>query len=98
MEVPMPPITQKDKRAFSLNQFELHRTLGRTSYRLYLSPIYTCFYIGTGTFGRVRLVKDTIDNNIYALKILKKSEVVRLGQVRHTIDVILNHLDAFDYF
>lgn len=41
--------------------------------------------VGTGTFGRVRLVKvrGDPDENVYALKILKKTEVVRLNQVEH---------------
>lgn len=38
--------------------------------------------LGTGTFGRVRLVQHP-DGNYYALKILKKSEVIRLKQVDH---------------
>jgi len=37
----------------------------------------------TGTFGRVRLVKGLSDNKYMALKILKKSEVIRLKQVEH---------------
>ena len=40
-------------------------------------------YAGTGTFGRVRLVKGLQDNKYMALKILKKSEVIRLKQVEH---------------
>merc|ERR1711988_1698064 len=39
--------------------------------------------LGTGSFGRVRLVKYTGDNMYYALKILKKSEVIYLKQVDH---------------
>jgi serine/threonine protein kinase len=41
------------------------------------------FFAGTGTFGRVRLVKGLSDNKYSALKILKKSEVIRLKQVEH---------------
>lgn len=41
--------------------------------------------LGTGTFGRVRLVKFKADpsSEVYALKILKKTEIVRLNQVDH---------------
>eukprot|EP01119_Soliformovum_irregulare_P023851 TRINITY_DN841_c1_g1_i3.p1 TRINITY_DN841_c1_g1~~TRINITY_DN841_c1_g1_i3.p1 ORF type:complete len:331 (-),score=86.97 TRINITY_DN841_c1_g1_i3:392-1384(-) len=40
--------------------------------------------LGTGTFGRVHLTRHKSDHNTYyALKILKKSEVVRLKQVEH---------------
>lgn len=39
--------------------------------------------LGTGTFGRVRLVKDKKSANYYALKILKKVELIRMKQVDH---------------
>ena len=38
---------------------------------------------GTGTFGRVRLVKQLSSEQYFALKILKKSEIIRLKQVDH---------------
>ena len=39
--------------------------------------------VGTGTFGRVRVVKYPKTDKYYALKMVKKSEVVRLQQVEH---------------
>ena len=41
--------------------------------------------VGTGTFGRVRIVKLKGDpsRTVFALKMLKKSEVIRLKQVEH---------------
>uniref|UniRef100_A0A7R9UVA8 Uncharacterized protein n=1 Tax=Diacronema lutheri TaxID=2081491 RepID=A0A7R9UVA8_DIALT len=39
--------------------------------------------LGTGTFGRVRLCRHTDTGRYQALKIMKKSEVVRLKQVDH---------------
>jgi serine/threonine protein kinase len=39
--------------------------------------------LGTGSFGRVRLCKHNSDKGHYALKILKKSEVIYLKQVDH---------------
>lgn len=41
---------------------------------------------GTGTFGRVYLTKFKSTNKYYAMKVLKKSEVVRLKQVRSNQD------------
>lgn len=40
-------------------------------------------HIGTGTFGRVRLVKHTPSEEFFALKILKKCEILRLKQLEH---------------
>jgi len=39
--------------------------------------------LGTGTFGRVYLVQHKESNSYYALKVLRKSLVVRLKQVQH---------------
>jgi len=39
--------------------------------------------LGTGSFGRVRLVQHTQSKKYFALKILKKSEVIYLKQVDH---------------
>ncbi|KAM3129709.1 hypothetical protein pb186bvf_018222 [Paramecium bursaria] len=41
--------------------------------------------LGTGSFGRVRLSKQKSTNKFVALKILKKSEILRLKQVDHII-------------
>ena len=42
--------------------------------------------LGTGSFGRVMLVTHNSDTStFYALKILKKSKIVKLKQVEHTI-------------
>ncbi|KAI8093305.1 camp-dependent protein kinase 9 [Halteromyces radiatus] len=41
--------------------------------------------LGTGTFGRVYLTKFKTTNKFYAMKVLKKSEVVRLKQVEHLL-------------
>ncbi|KAJ2735699.1 cAMP-dependent protein kinase catalytic subunit [Coemansia sp. BCRC 34962] len=39
--------------------------------------------VGTGSFGRVRLVRHRTTNKYYAMKVLKKSHVVRVKQVEH---------------
>lgn len=42
--------------------------------------------LGTGTFGRVYLIKHKQIGRFYAMKVLKKSEVVRLKQVEHVMN------------
>lgn len=39
--------------------------------------------LGTGTFGRVYLVSNSDSERFYALKVLRKTLVVRLKQVQH---------------
>lgn len=42
--------------------------------------------LGTGSFGRVHLVRSVHNQRFYAVKVLKKSLVVRMKQVNHTND------------
>ena len=42
--------------------------------------------LGTGSFGRVHLVKLKETGKYYAMKVLRKSEVVRLKQIEHTLN------------
>ncbi|ODV85327.1 hypothetical protein CANARDRAFT_28589 [[Candida] arabinofermentans NRRL YB-2248] len=42
--------------------------------------------LGTGSFGRVHLVKSVHNNRFYAIKVLKKAQVIRMKQVEHTND------------
>ena len=76
---------QKDSKTFKLTDFEVLTTLG-THHLAHCLPSHepdTYDFQGTGTFGRVRLVKHLSDSKHFALKILKKSEILRLKQVEH---------------
>lgn len=42
--------------------------------------------LGTGSFGRVHLVKLKSSGRYYAMKVLKKADVVKMKQVEHTIN------------
>lgn len=50
-----------------------------------IDDFYIFTTLGTGTFGRVRQAKIKKDpsQQVYALKMLKKTEIVRLNQVDH---------------
>jgi protein kinase A len=41
--------------------------------------------LGTGSFGRVRLVREKATGKFYAMKILKKHDIIKLKQVDHVI-------------
>lgn len=45
--------------------------------------------LGTGTFGRVRLVKYLPTEKFYAMKIMKKCEILRLKQLEHIKSEVL---------
>jgi serine/threonine protein kinase len=51
--------------------------------------------LGTGSFGRVHLVKYKPTGKHYAMKVLRKSEIIKLRQVEHTMNekCILEVLD-----
>lgn len=42
--------------------------------------------LGTGSFGRVHLVQSRHNQRFYAIKVLRKAQVVRMKQVEHTND------------
>lgn len=42
--------------------------------------------LGIGTFSRVRLCKQKSNGKYFAVKVLKKSEIIRLRQVEHVMN------------
>ncbi len=52
--------------------------------------------LGTGSFGRVHLVKFKPQNKFCAMKVLKKADVVKMKQVEHTINE-KNILEAVNF-
>ncbi|KIW16130.1 cAMP-dependent protein kinase type 2 [Exophiala spinifera] len=42
--------------------------------------------LGTGSFGRVHLVQSKHNTRFYAIKVLKKAQVVKMKQIEHTND------------
>ncbi|KAI8895657.1 kinase-like domain-containing protein [Globomyces pollinis-pini] len=51
-----------------------------------LSDLVVDKTLGTGSFGRVHLVKIKDSGKFYAMKVLKKSEIVKMRQVEHTLN------------
>ena len=51
--------------------------------------------LGTGSFGRVRLSRNKKTGEYYAMKILKKADIIKLKQVDHVIseNTILADID-----
>ena len=55
---------------------------------LQLKNFHVMSTLGTGTFGRVRIVKNLTDNSVAALKILKKEAIIRLNQLNHIMSEV----------
>ncbi|RKP09664.1 kinase-like domain-containing protein [Thamnocephalis sphaerospora] len=53
---------------------------------VHLKDFHISRTLGTGSFGRVHLVQHRETGVYYAMKVLKKSEVVRLKQVEHIVN------------
>lgn len=56
----------------------------RSSVELNLKNFTLIRTLGTGSFGRVHLAKSNMNQRFYAIKVLRKADVVRLKQVEHT--------------
>ncbi|VDK63938.1 unnamed protein product, partial [Anisakis simplex] len=41
--------------------------------------------IGLGAFGRVQMVRNRVDNRIFALKVMNKKHIVQTSQEEHVI-------------
>lgn len=85
-----PEISVSDCRGMGNGEFpeKVKRVRGEFSgKKLALNDFKLCATLGTGTFGRVRLAKYTLSGDekesCFALKMLKKKEIIRLKQVDH---------------
>ena len=61
---------------------QIRQTKGKYS----LSDFEILRTLGTGSFGRVHLVQSKHNQRFYAVKVLKKQQVVKMKQVEHTND------------
>jgi protein kinase A len=79
--------TDWSKRGDSLDFIEEENPLSRQkkhkgTYRL--DDFYIQRTLGTGSFGRVHLVRSKHNLRFYAVKVLQKEKIVRMKQVEHT--------------
>ncbi|WRT66517.1 uncharacterized protein IL334_003476 [Kwoniella shivajii] len=58
--------------------------LRKTAGRYALSDFYIERTLGTGSFGRVHLVRSKHNGRFYAVKVLNKEKVIKMKQVEHT--------------
>lgn len=56
----------------------------RSSVELNLKNFTLIRTLGTGSFGRVHLAKSNMNQRFYAIKVLRKIDIVKLKQVEHT--------------
>jgi protein kinase A len=63
-------------------QTQVRQTKGKYS----LADFELLRTLGTGSFGRVHLVQSKHNQRFYAIKVLKKPQVVKMKQVEHTND------------
>ncbi|CRG88955.1 protein kinase A [Talaromyces islandicus] len=84
-----PPQQQhaQDAGAVQAHQFQAARTQPRQTKGKYsLEDFALQRTLGTGSFGRVHLVQSKHNHRFYAIKVLKKAQVVKMKQVEHTND------------
>jgi serine/threonine protein kinase len=55
--------------------------------RMRLSDIEMMRTLGTGSFGRVKFAKSKIDGQYYAVKYMKKHEIIKLKQGMHYVSL-----------
>jgi len=74
--------TEHTQQLKQVQQPQIRQTKGKYS----LGDFEILRTLGTGSFGRVHLVQSKHNQRFYAVKVLKKQQVVKMKQVEHTND------------
>jgi serine/threonine protein kinase len=92
-EVASQPIVSENSTRADKSLPELPKPVEKP--KLGLDDFHIHRTIGTGSFGRVHLVKEKSGSKYYAMKALVKSDIVKNRQVEHTVNEkkILEMLD-----
>lgn len=77
-------IKRADEDAISRSLLPERSTVSKGKYSL--NDFHIMRTLGTGSFGRVHLVRSVHNGRYYAIKVLKKQQVVKMKQVEHTND------------
>lgn len=81
------PQTPPQQQSTPSQQQQIQATRSTVSKGKYsLSDFQIQRTLGTGSFGRVHLVRSIHNNRYYAIKVLKKEQIVKMKQVEHTND------------
>ncbi len=79
-------IAQEHEQQQQHQQPQQQTTVRATKGKYNLSDFEIKRTLGTGSFGRVHLVQSKHNQRYYAVKVLKKAQVVKMKQVEHTND------------
>ncbi|ODM16116.1 cAMP-dependent protein kinase type 2 [Aspergillus cristatus] len=80
------PQTQQNNQQHAHQQQQQSRSDRVTKNKYSLEDFSLQRTLGTGSFGRVHLVQSTHNHRFYAMKVLKKAQVVKMKQIEHTND------------
>ncbi|ROW12315.1 hypothetical protein VMCG_00460 [Cytospora schulzeri] len=88
---PMPNMSQEQQQASGQQQAQaeqaaVQQQVRQTKGKYSLADFEILRTLGTGSFGRVHLVQSRHNQRFYAVKVLKKAQVVKMKQVEHTND------------
>lgn len=77
-------ISEKEQQEQNTSKSLLHQCCNVSKGKYSLHDFQIMRTLGTGSFGRVHLVRSIHNGRYYAIKVLKKRQIVKMKQVDHT--------------